>query len=281
MPDVYSLPYNQVSMKGSHNSYQRDEPFIEQILFDSKKPYNSGCQAVELDIAQSDREGENEWSVGHAVVYVKAYRQLSLFLGELKKYHTDTPRHDVVTLYLDIKGAQDDFIQKLDAYILRFLDSPMYTPGELMGKESNLSMGAKKNGWPTLTQLKGKFIVVLTGEEEYKSRYAKTEPKKRLCFADKDFDADQKPVSQTRVFFNYHLYSSEKNKWCPVFREAAGRANAIIRGYELDGKQLWNDALDCGCHILATNQIRGSEWARVGSQPFTQLKPLAAVAARA
>jgi Phosphoinositide phospholipase C, Ca2+-dependent len=276
MSDVNSLQYYQVSMKGAHNSFQRDETLVEQIQFDAKKPYNGGCRALELDISQSDKG--NRWSVGHSAGYSTTYRQLSQFLAELRAYNRAHPGHDVVTLYLDLKSVQKGFPDELDDYVRSFLDSPMYTPGELMGGAPNLSMGAKQNGWPTLEKLKGRFIVVLTGKEEAKSKYALTDPARRLCFADKDRDADVAPVSRTRVFFNYHLYSSEKDKWCKTFREAAGRPNTIIRGYVLNGEKLWDNALACGCHVLATDKVSGSSWATVGEGPFTELKPLAAAA---
>jgi hypothetical protein len=49
-----SLRYNDVSMKGAHNSYQRDETLIEQIKWNASNPADTGCRAVELDISQSD-----------------------------------------------------------------------------------------------------------------------------------------------------------------------------------------------------------------------------------
>lgn len=276
MSDAYlDLRYHEVSFKASHNSYQRDEPFLDQIAFDPDKPYEAGCRALELDISQSN-DGLY-WSVGHKGSYDKDYRQLSQFLGELRQYlehHTDP---DPVTLYLDLKHvATTQFPEQLDQYIRDYLGdgttAPVFSPGALFGTESNLSEGAAKNGWPTLRDLRGKYLICLTGNKDDKAKYAATEPKLRLCFADLDCGASQDPISADRVFFNYHLYSSEKDEWEAVFKKAAGRKNAIIRGYVLNGKDLWNNALGAGCHALATDKIKGHDWAKVGDDPFVKLK---------
>jgi hypothetical protein len=271
------LRYSEVSMKGAHNSYQRDETIIEQLQWNPARPYEAGCRALELDISQSSTG--NQWSVGHKSSYDPHYRQLSQFLSELRAYSRANPGHDPVTLYLDLKHvAGSGFPDQLDQYIRAHLDvgtgTTVYTPGELMGSAASLPEGARRNGWPTLGALRNRFLIVLTGDGDAKALYARTSPRARLCFADKDMGADKKPESTDRVFFNYHLYSSDKGKWCPVFRAAAGRPDAVIRGYVLNGEGLWNDALACGCHVLATDKIKGHSWAKVGNEPFVRLKPL-------
>lgn len=272
MSDPYSLPYSNVSMKAAHNSYQRDETLIEQITWHPTKPSDAGCRCIELDVSQS--KTGNQWSVGHLGGYKSNDRQLSQFLAELRAWDRANLGHDVITLYLDLKSVQSAFPDQLDQYIRQYLDSPMYSPGELMRDAPTLSAGALKYGWPTLSALRGRFIVVLTGDKDAKEKYSDTDPHRRLCFADKDRKADEAPDSQTRVFFNYHLYSSDKDKWSKVFRASAGKPNAVIRGYVLNGDDLWNNALKAGCHILATDKVSGHSWAKVGELPFTELKPL-------
>lgn len=276
MRELDSLPYNQVSMKAAHNSYQRDEEFIDQLTWHPNKPYNGGCRALELDISQS-KDGK-QWSVGHKSSYDGHYRQLSQFLSELSVYSRNNPGHDVVTLHLDLKHVECDFPDKLDTYIRGHLDvdlaTKVYTPGALMQDAATLSQGAEKYGWPSLSDLKSHFIICLSGDKEAKETYARTNPKSRLCFADKDMKQDEDPRDEDRVFFNYHLFSDDKNKWQPVFRRAASRKNVIIRGYVLNGKDLWNAALDSGCNLLATDKISNHDWAKVGDTPFVKRKSL-------
>jgi hypothetical protein len=273
MGDVYDLPYNQVSFKASHNSYDRDEPFIEQLDWNSTQPWQAGCRGLELDINQS--ETGNRWSVGHVGGYDDDERQLSLFLDELNAWSDRNPGHDVVTLYLDLKSVQPGFPHWLDAYIQTFLFAPLYRPADLMGSYDTLELGARYNGWPTLNQLRGKFILVVSGDGDAKEEYAHDNPRARYCFADKDFGQDEAPHSQTRVFFNYHLYENDYDEWGPVFRAQASRPETIMRGYVIDEGDFWGDALAAGANLLTTNRVKNNDWAMVSnSAPFTKLKPL-------
>jgi hypothetical protein len=278
--DIFGgLRYNEVSQKAAHNSYQRDEILVDQIAWLPALPYQGGCRALELDISQAG--SGNAWSVGHKDGYEKNYRQLSQFLNELSVWSRNNRMHDVITVHLDLKHVEADFVQKLDDYIRDHLHigivTTVYRPGELMGREATLPAGAQKNGWPTLEQLRGKFIFCVTGNGQAKDRYARTDPKARLCFADVDVsDSDRNdPQSDVCVFFNYNLFSANIGKWGPVFRRLAGSRKIIIRGYVLNGDNLWKAALENGCHLLATDKIRNYTWAAVGHNPFVKLKPLA------
>lgn len=272
--DIGTLGYHQVSMKASHNSYQRDESFIDQITWDDSRHYDGGCGGVELDIAQS--EDGTAWSVGHKGSYDAHYRQLSGFLSDLAAWAKARPDHDVITLHLDLKHtATRTFPSELDAYIRdRLPDGSVYSPGQLIGREPNLAKGAEVNGWPTLAALRGKFILCVTGDKDDKKTYAQTDPKQRLCFADKDIDADGTPQDEHRVFFNVHILHSHRDKWMKTFKDNAGKPQVITRAYEVDSEDNWNDCLNSGCSVIATNKIKGHAWALVGSQRFARKVPL-------
>lgn len=272
------LRYNEVSMKAAHNSYQRDETLVQQVEWSADKPYNGGCRALELDISQSD-DGE-QWSVGHKESYDVHYRQLSQFLNELCVWSSKNRGHDVITLYLDLKHVVGDFAQKLDDHIRDFLHvgviTSVYCPWELMGDAPSLPAGAEMNGWPTIEQLRGRFILCLTGDKQAKELYASTHPRGRLCFTDKDVNDTDKndPESDSCVFYDYNLFFAHRETWKRVFQRLAGSRKAILRGYVLNGEALWNAALENGCHLLATDKISNHPWAKVGDSPFVRLKPL-------
>jgi hypothetical protein len=277
--DYLQLPYNEVSFKAAHNSEERDESIIEQIEFHPEDPSNAGCRALELDMAQSN-DGL-QWSVSHSSTYDPSYPQLSQYLRQLREYGEQNPGHDPIAMYLDLKRVTtEQFPAQLDQYIRDYLGgdagTPIYPPRLLMRDAQTLAEGARRYGWPTVGELRGLFIFCLTGSRDAKARYAVTDPADRLCFADKDEDPSADPSSDDRVFFNYHLYSSDFDKWCPVFMRAAPRRDAIIRAFVLNGETLWNNALTCGCHVLATDKIKGHSWAKVGDAPFVKLKPLPA-----
>jgi hypothetical protein len=273
-----SLRYNEVSMKAAHNSYQRDENFVDQLAWSPSQPYQAGCRALELDISQS--KNTNMWSVGHTDSYEKDYRQLSQFLNELSVWSGRNKMHDVITVHLDLKHVEPGFPRLLDDYVRSYLHlgtaTSVYSPVELMRTESTLAGGAEKFGWPTLDQLRGKFLFCVTGNKDAKATYARTLPRERLCFADVDVsdDSNSNPQSDVCVFFNYNLFTDHKGVWGPVFRRLAGSKKVISRGYVLNGEGLWKAALESGCHLLATDKIRNYKWASVGSSPFVKLNPL-------
>lgn len=265
-----NLRYNQVSMKASHNSYQRDETITEQISWNSEKNYNCGCGELELDISQSD-DGLS-WSVGHVPGYHKYYRQLSSFLSDLMVWSNNNPGHDVITLYLDLKHtATDDFPDQLDQYIMERFLVDMFSPGTLMTNAATLSQGVLDNGgMPYLEELKGKFIICLTGNSGDKEKYATTSPKERLCFADKDTDCDQMPSDDHCVFFNFHIYHSKRDDWMEIFKKCVLLSNVIIRAYIANSEDNWDDCLSSGCNLIATDKISNYQWAEVGDTRFVK-----------
>jgi len=260
--------YDKISMKGSHNSYDRKENLTAQITWNDKIPYDCGCGAVELDISQSS-DGKS-WSVGHMPGYRKDFRQLEGFLGDLEFWSGNNPGHDVITLHLDLKlTATTNFPDQLDQYIQEsFTNVKVYTPGMLMGNASTLSQGALENGWPTLDSMNEQFIICLTGDPSDKEKYATTNPKDRLCFADKDTDPDEMPNDEHRVFFNFHIYHSERENWMKTFKACADKSNVITRAYTANSEDNWNDCLGSHCNIIATDKISNYEWAKVGNSRF-------------
>jgi len=272
-----SLRYNEVSMKAAHNSYQRDETLIEQITWNPGRPYNGGCRAIELDIAQSP-SGE-AWSVGHQESYDRYYRQISVFLSDLLSWSNDNPTHDIITLHLDLKHVNSGFPDQLDKYISSRLSpcgpGKIFSPGYFLSQSSGpLSQAVLNVGWPTLAELKGKFLICLTGNATAKAVYSSTNPAQRLCFTDRDVDQDKVPCSDSAVFFNYHLFWNERSKWSSIFRSVADQPNVVLRGYELDSKDMWNEASASGLNLIATNMINDQSWASVGNEPFVKRRSL-------
>ena len=273
MDPVYSLPYNEVSFKASHNSYDRDEPLVQQLQWNPGQPWQCGCRGLELDISQSS--SGNQWSVSHSAGYSSSDPQLSWYLQQLRDWAAADTSHDVVTLYLDLKAVQPNFADGLDQYVSQYLASPVYRPADLMGSQASVPDGARVNGWPTLAALAGKFILVLSGLADAKAAYAADDPRARLCFADKSCGASEVPQSDTRVFFNYHLYTIDTSRWSAVFRGQASNPASICRGWVLNGESLWNNALNAGCNVLATDKVSNHPWAMVNpAAPFVMLKPL-------
>lgn len=267
------LRFNEVSMKSAHNSYERNEGFIQQLQWNAGQPSKDGCGSLELDVAQS-KDG-NEWAVTHTKDYDKKHRQLSQYLSDLTAYSNAHPGHDVIILHIDLKKVHsDNFPAELDEYIRARLLMPVLQPKDIMGSCNSLPEGARQNGWPTIAELAGKIIICLTGDETAKKKYASTDPEKRLCFADKKCGNDEDPSDTHRVFFNYNITHPTRDQWMGVFRKAAGKKDVLLRAYEVNSDDNWYDCLESGCNFIATNKIENHEWAAVGHQRFVKRTPL-------
>lgn len=289
-----SPTYSEVSFKASHNSYDRGSPLATQLGWDElPRPCDNGCRGLELDV--------NRFSDGLASTDPRFFRvshdsdsnapPLSDYLGQLRAWHDAHPNHDVVFVTLDIKseeGSKEVFPAQIDTYLTTFFtqapiasQSLIYRPWDLMQRGQpgdSLFMSVVRSGWPTLQDLKGKFIFCLSGTESWKSYYAQQDPSQHLCFADKDYSDDDANLGPqagdgTRVIFNFHLWTGHMANWWLAIRRFRA-ARMLVRGYEIDSPFLWMNALVAGVNVLATNQVTGTPWAGVGSSLFWKRDPV-------
>jgi hypothetical protein len=269
-----SRPFHQVKFKASHNSFERNErPVTEQLLWSRRQPYQAGCRGLELDL----RESPNlwSWSVHHDEYQGRFDAQFTEYLRHLRTWSTFHPRHDVVTVTLDVKARTRDrrqFPRYLDATIEELLgDERLFTPAQLRGSARSLVAGAMATGWPPLEELRGRFILVLSGDEATKSSYARS-GRSRLCFADRRLrESDRLPstTSGDRVFYN--LNATEDWSWTDRLRWFAEQPGFITRAYVANSADLWTRLLAADVNILATDKVRNHRWASVVDQPFVDL----------
>jgi len=269
--------YEQVSFKASHNSYERDEkPFTEQLSWSTKHPYQAGCRGLELDLRESPNL--TVWAIDHDEYTGRADRQFSEYLHHLRRWSTTDPGHDVVTVTLDLKAQARDrrrFPRYLDMLIDECLGRDLvFTPADLAGDHPSLVAGVAATGWPTLDQLRGRFILCLSGDEPTKNSYSSGRHD-RACFADRRFrEGDQMPhrTSGDRVFFNFN--STENWDWDANVRAFADRQGFVTRVYGCNSADLWQRAVAAGANIVATDKVRGHPWAHVGNEPFATTSEL-------
>ena len=271
------LRYNQVAIKASHNSYERNErPVVTQLPFSQAHPHQAGCRGLELDLHLSGDQWE--WSVAHVGGYDgSASKQFRAYLRVLRQWSRKEGRHDVITVYLDLKSRPHDlrsFGYYLDAYIEEFMDRDrMFAPPDLQGDADSLVAGASAKGWPTLEELRGRFIFCLSGHEDAKAAYSRA--RGRLCFADKKLsfdDARNRKPSTTegdRVFFNFNLDPAQD--WKAPLRWFHEQPGFVTRGYTLNDSLIWKKALGWKVNLLATDKVRNHDWATVGPEPFRKL----------
>jgi hypothetical protein len=275
------VPYDRLSFKASHNSYDRDEDIHLQLAWDLTEPGQSGCRGLEFDINRhSDTSG------GTSARYFQVSHDqggegppLAAYLGYLLSFHCNDQCHDPVLITLDIKsedGAIDVFPVELDTYLGEWFDTCLLLrPAELLRDRAlDLCANVARSGWPPLDECRGRFIFCLSGTESWKAFYAGEQPFERLCFADVDVaddDRDVRPLTGHRAIANMHVFSDDFDVWrtsVRTFREA----RQIVRAYEFNSSGIWSKGMAAGVNVLATDQVRGHGWAGVGPEPFAMLQ---------
>jgi hypothetical protein len=281
--------------KASHNSQARNETLAGQLDWDPQKPWQSGCRCLELDVMQS--ETSYAWSVQHDGAYdPRPEKQLQAYFCQVLDWASVHPGHEPIIVYLDLKNAplgDDEFPAAIDHVATSVFRDRLYLPGALMGDAPDLVAGAQKHGWPTLSALRDRIIVAFTGSDQgevgrRRAYYAQTRPRDNVYFVDHragegDPGAGDPEYPSTehgdRVLLNLHIYTGRK-PWQSYGRYFASQPGFLTRGYEANGEQLWNEALDSGLlNLIATNKIRNHEWAKVGETPYRAIPRVAVEAA--
>lgn len=290
-PPLPDLTYDQSAFKASHNSFWK-KPISKHLDWNVAEPHRRGCAGLELDLVQS--QSGWFWAVTHMGGYESAKRRDPLrdYLKDLDDWSDRAgPDHPPVTVMLDIKRLFLDiesFPEEFDSYIASFLDpSKLFTPRELIGAEPDLVRAVRRNGWPALAQLRGRFIFVLSGDETSKLFYSTWYPAERLCFADRGVDHGAvlavDPVwlrRGTRVFLNFscNLEKEVGATRLGAFLDAvAGAPGFVLREYVLNERKDWDFARAHGVNVLATDKFEDN-WTLVsGDGPFGPAGPPAIV----
>ena len=269
MNNYQNLPYNQAVFKSSHNSYDRDEqPLGRQLDFHNTTDayYNCGCRGLELDIwrhTQDDPASPDWFTVNHLT---NGGENFCHYLSQLQDWHNSNPGHDLVWVSLDIKSSMGDestFPDELDRYLINFMGRNLIlATGDLFQGigGNNLSELVKQQGWPPLSALTNKFIFCLSGDEDWKKTYAETAPATRLCLSDAT-NANQLLSANARV-----VYNVKAGKGSPDDINRLKGNNILIRIYDTDSQKDWQNAIQMGGNILATNEVSDHSWAAVSTQ---------------
>lgn len=189
-PAEASTRYDQRPMRSIHNAYAKDTSLFDQLAHHAVRSLeldlvptkcdDGGCppECVDLDCGARD----DDWFVFHPRFLLPDEHQTSCLrlsdcLEELRDFHLHDPEHSVVTVFLDLKRralleldrrTPDDLDRRLEQHIPR---EWTFSPADLVdgcsdrSQPTSLAAAASTCGWPLLSELAGKFIFVLTGEE--------------------------------------------------------------------------------------------------------------------
>lgn len=295
--ELDDLPFNRAQFKAAHNSIDRGISLADQLAWSAESPHQGGCCGIELDIvADTSRLGADDpwrFCVQHGGTYSEEAPQLRDALAELRAFSDADRRHRVIMLHVDLKnrachGDVATFCTKIDEIFTETLGRErIFTPAELQRDAETLLDGARRYGWPTLGQLRGKFIICFSGEDldpkvyAHKEGYATTDPAERLAFVDYDMryayregqDAGyiENPYYNrgTRVFINLQR---GRPGWLLLGKRAAEEGGFVTRVWQLNTEESWRDGQRAGINVLATDMVRDHEWAQVGREPHRKLR---------
>ncbi|MDY7233286.1 Ca2+-dependent phosphoinositide-specific phospholipase C [Hyalangium rubrum] len=261
VPSAHAQPaYNELRQKSSHNSYQRHEAVLDQLVYHR-------IRSLEFDI----HTGKSGWSktAGNWFVYhddnepETTCHRLSDCLEELRAFHLANPNHEVVTVWVDLKDPFETgrLPQDLDARITTHLPSAwLFKPSDVMAACPGVSsLQAALTGactWPTHTALRGRFVFVLTGGDVSSSTsklntYVSngTTATSRVAFIAPDLKSTSGiGTRQYAVFFNM------ENTYAPLSTDVH-LANFIGRVWGVNDTTSWSRAVSLNTHHVATDKV--------------------------
>ena len=271
-PQDDSLRLNDAQALGTHNSYhvQPDSPLDASWAYTmpslTEQLADYGVRQVELDVHHHVDLG---WQVFHVpnVDDGTTCTQLSDCLGELERWSEANPCHLPLTVWIepkdDIDAATDDY-QSLsgrwddleDTILATVPAARIYSPDDLRGDAATLPEALSDHGWPTLGELRGKFLFALLDSSDYRGEYL-----------------DGAPAAEGRLMFPMSDDDDEGDSYAAVYKidDPVSGYDAIrarvedgflvtctadeVGGTDEDNANGLDMALSAACHAISTNAL--------------------------
>ncbi len=208
--------------------------------------------------------------------------RFSGFLQICRGIQRAMPQHEAMTVFLDIKDpfhktpSASQSAEVLDGLLMGALGGDhIYRPRDLLARDpgaASLQDAVAAQGWPTLKELRGKFLFVLTGGKDELATYADSRTANgRVAFLSTVMSrASDVPAEPHIMFYNMN---GEKVRFARNVHEAG----LVSRAYYVDTKERWRSAIEHDCHHIATDHVntRVDRWSRTRQSagfPFQALQ---------
>jgi len=249
------LRYNEVQQISSHNSYDNNGPKDNiEVQFDD------GVRSFELDLHNSIEP--RNWDVYHDFPPADFVRSLKAGLAKFKALHDRFPNHEIVTVWLELKNSWADnghLPSDLDARIDEDLGHLVFRPTDLVsqahGAES-LREVVKHTGWPTLEDLRGKFMFVTMGNDPAGKTYLETVGWNGSCFVAPEEDVIEKlsPGPGNEVWLNSVFFNCHNNDGAEA-PQMVWHHGLVSRIWRVDDQDEYDFALSSKAHHIATDHV--------------------------
>ena len=259
--------YNQIRQKSSRTAYHLDEGIYDQLLY---------WRIRSLEFTLQKRKPLKPGLSGNWYIFKKenpstSVNKLTDVLTVLRGFSEAVPRHEVTTVFLDLR---DDFDSdrtpdQLDLLLRAELGERLFTPADLSPQSSDLQ-AAVATGWPLLEELRGKFVFVLTGgrvasAEDRLNHYVEGGSKahQRVAFIAPELRSAQEIQARKDVIF-FDLSSAQVTSLGPVIFQAG----LVCRVNDVDREGQWRNAVNSKAHLLSTTQVnsRKHSWSRTDNR---------------
>lgn len=197
-PDDHLLRYNQIQVKGTHNSYHIEDPTTSKSIPEYRythKPLNDqldhGVRQIELDIHYVEDEGLKVYHLP----YIDSLSTCGLFrecLSIVKAWSDAHPEHQAILIFIEPKDDIDpvklyDKFELVESDILSvFPKSRIIKPDDVRGDYPTLREAIINAGWPTLAETRGKVLFHVNDSGDFRESYLNAHPdlKGALMFVD-------------------------------------------------------------------------------------------------
>jgi len=243
IPD-FTCYLNSICAKSSHNTFQ-SKYSIEQLF----KLFHIRSFEFDLHTTRGIYTQAGNWFVYHNILDLASrYYLFTDVLYSLANLHQNHPDHEVITIFLDCNNfSEENTPAQLDALIRFYLGSAIYTPANFKGENISIHHQIKEGNYPTLEELRGKFIFILTKSTDIYTNN-KTSSYSRLCFVADNIDTIEDLDSyQHTPFFNL-FYTNSLRKVLPSM-------GFMVRVWTINLRSQFDRVLSSGCHFIASDEI--------------------------
>ena len=255
------LRYDDVRQKSVHNTFQRIEGIADQVVYWRVRSLEADLHTSHpLDDASTGGDLD-EWFVFHHTFDMdSSAHTLDDFLRVCASAHRSLPEHEVITLFLDIKDGFPSRVTsahsraRFDAVLEHHLGELLFRPRDLMARDpgaASLHDVVQRVGWPTLRELRGRFVVVLTGSAHQLSNYvgARESATDRAAFLS-GYAASVDDIGRRDDVVVYNMSRDHVGLAAEV-----GRRGFVSRAYYIDDRVAWEEAEAARCHHIATDMV--------------------------
>ncbi len=161
------------------------------------------------------------------------------------------------------------YIYQLEYLTSRVPRERIFAPGDLQGDAATLRDAVRTNGWPSLSELDGKFIFVLTSKGEIRDDYLRADWRAALGFGPEDqrvFLVADSPEDDHAAFFSFRGPDG-----------VAGARAMADAGFMVHGESVDPDTIQAytaaGAHVLTTVHMQD-----IGFEEAARCNPVTALA---